>query len=110
MDAQGTKFETNDRQGRGVRLRESVFDNHYPDRLEMADYLKEAQRTIEDPDIELEGDDGAYIYCSFGHGRGKHEKCFLKVYVYFRQGLGEVATYYLPTRVGPERVRWKKAR
>lgn len=110
MSQERLKFETEDRLGRTVRLRESVYERHLPDRLEMADYLEDARRTIEDPDIELEDEDeGCYIYCRFGLGRDRWEKCFVKVFVYFNaQNVGEVATFFLPSRVGPEKVVWSK--
>ena len=101
------KFEVEDRAGRKVRLREDVYERHLEKHPEMADYLEEAQTAIRDPEWELD-DAGTTCYVRLGLGKGKFEKLFLKIPVYYAGGVGEVATFYFTPGVGRGDVVWKK--
>jgi len=107
-------FEVRDRLGRTVRLRESVYERHLPTHREMADYLEEAKQTIIDPDYELEDGENCYGYYRMGLGKGRYEKCFIAVPVYYRRTLwgdeGEVATFHLTRRLGRGKITWKRPR
>ncbi len=92
-----------------VVLREKVYQNHLPLRPEMADYLKEAEETIRDPDLELD-DAGGVVYVRWGLGREDFDKCFLRVPTYNRGDHLEVATFFLTGRVGRGRITWKRPR
>ena len=111
-------FEVKDRRGRLVRLRETVYLRHLPTHPEMADYLEEAKRTIADPDYELKDDEAegeCIIYYRLGLGREVFEKCFVTVPVHYAKTLlwgevGEVATFYLPRKLGRGKVSWTRSK
>lgn len=98
------KFEVRDRHGRRVRLRESVYDQHLPDRPEMARYLEEAERTVREPHYELQ--DGGSV-CYLRHGYGQRGTLYLRVPVYYKGDRGEVATFHLTARKGRGEETWK---
>ena len=84
----------------------------------MADYIEEAKQTIADPDHELsddEADGNCIVYYRWGLGRGKFEKCFIKVPVYYERTLlwgrvGEVATFHLTRRLGRGKITWTRSK
>ena len=109
-------FQVEDRYGQIVRLRRVVYERHLPEHPEMADYEKEAQMTIAEPDVELldevAGED-CHVYCRFGLGRDDLDKCWVKVPVYYDEvsGVreGEVATFYFSSRVGRGKKIWQRS-
>lgn len=111
-------FQVKDRHGRLVRLRASVYYGHLPNRPEMAEYIQEAAQTVADPDHELEDDEAegiCIVYYRLGLGRDKFAKCFIAVPVYYSRTLlwgevGEVATFYLPRKLGRGKLVWTKSK
>lgn len=72
-----------------------TFQIHLAYRPMMADYVKEAMLTINDPDHTQESRHGGVRYCRLGLGRGQYRKAWLVVQVYYNSPtVGTVATYH----------------
>jgi len=106
-------FEVQDKEGIIVRLERRTFERHLPYRPETADYVEEAKATIEDPDAILVDDDSCHHYYRLGLGRGKFEKCYVRVLVYYRSRggrvEGRVATFWLARRIGKGQIKWMRS-
>jgi hypothetical protein len=97
-------FETKDRDGVTVRMSKATYEKHLPMHPEIADYVEEAKLTIQEPEIVKRDDDGCHHHYRLGLGRGKYEKCYLRVLVIYhgrgKRKHGVVASYWMSRNIG----------
>ena len=105
-------FETKDREGVIVRMSKDTYERHLPIHPEIADYIEEAELTVQDPELIIRDDDNCYHHYRLGLGRGKYKKCYVRVLVNYRHRRrkkeGIVSSYWLSRTVGEGEVIWMK--
>ena len=98
-------FQITDAFGNTIRLTRWTYESHLAVHPEIADYLAEAEQTLQEPSNVEAGRDGAVHFFKAGLGRGKFQHCHVHVIVRYDvasdaaikagETAGVVATYWL---------------
>ena len=92
-------FECLDWKDRHVHMTRKTYDAHIPRHPEIPKYLAEVQEVIHDPDVVMEGDNGAIYLYRFGIAKTPpYSSLYLMAVLYYsrRKGVqsGTVATFF----------------
>lgn len=107
-------LEARDRRGRVVRYSRSNYEGHLLKHPEMMDQVEAVRRAVEDPDIEIEADNGHLYLYRTGVGQGKYSKLWLFVVVKYEGSSGEqegiIKTAFFTSKTSRDgRVTWKRS-
>jgi hypothetical protein len=107
-------LETTDRRGRPVRYSRMNYERHAKKHPEMRGVIEAIRQCLEDPDVEIEADNGHEYFYRKGLGPGLFHNLWLFVVVLFTEGSqgseGIVKTAYFTSKtIRGGRMIWQRS-